>query len=169
MQDAMLDRAKATASGAQTLALVAFWLITVTLAINYGVLTYRALAGTAEASFLEKVRALAPAWVSILPAILFLDALTRLRRALSEYEAGRFFSPRSAKAVRQAGEQAVAGLIAKMVVAPTLIVWIRREAPFDLDFELIDLALLAFLGFFAALARVLDLAVAVKAENDQIV
>jgi|CXWL01.1.fsa_nt_gi hypothetical protein len=168
-----VERAKSAAETAQALAVVAglaFGFITATLAINYGVMTYRALGALPDgASFLESVRVLAPIWVSVLPAIFFMSALWQLRRALREYAKGEFFSPRSARAVRRAGEEAFVALLAQILIAPTIISWLEGGRHLNLNFELTDLALVAFVLFVAAVGRVLDLAAVIKAENDQIV
>ncbi|MBI1186798.1 MAG: DUF2975 domain-containing protein [Alphaproteobacteria bacterium] len=170
MSNAVLaDRARAAAGGAQTMALLALWLIGVTLAINYGVSTFRLVANSEIGSLLDVLRAVGPHLITLLPAAFYLSALLHLRRALSAFEAGQFFSTPSAHAVRRAGEDATLGLLAQIAFVPTLIVWVRREAPIAIDFELVDLALLAFLAFIAVAGRVLDIAVAVKVENDQII
>lgn len=169
MPQAALDRATQAAGTAQGLALAAFIVITVTLAINFGAASLSRLAAMPDATVIEHAAALLTIWVSILPAIFFMSALERLRIALKEYARGEFFSPRSARAVRRAGEEALLAMAAKIAIVPTILGWIDHGAPFAIHFELTDLALVAFVFFVAAVGRVLDLAVAIKAENDQIV
>lgn len=169
MPETVYDRAKQAAATAQVLAVVAFGIITVTLAINFGVATFRTLAAMPDASVLERIRATMTIFVSILPAVLFMSALARLRTALGEYEKGEFFSPRSARAVRKAGEEAFAAMLAQMLIVPAILAGIDSARQVDFHYELVDLAILAFVLFVAAVGRVLDLAVAIKAENDQIV
>jgi hypothetical protein len=107
--------------------------------------------------------------ISILPVALFAAALAKLSRALKEFEAGRFFTPSSCRAVRRAGQDAAWALLAQVVMVPTLLAWVRRQGSFAFNFELADLALAAFLVFVAAVGRVLEIAAAVQAENDAIV
>ena len=47
--------------------------------------------------------------------------------------------------------------------------WLFAPRPLRHQFELTDLAVVVIVLFVAAVGRVLDLAVAIKAENDQIV
>jgi hypothetical protein len=115
------------------------------------------------------VRALAPELVRLLPAALFVSALYRLTRALKEFQQGRFFSPASSRAVRLAGQDAAWALAAQIVVAPTLLLWLGAGGGIDFRFEIVDLALAAFLVFVAVVGRVLEIAAAVQAENEAIV
>ena len=101
--------------------------------------------------------------------MLFVAALAQLARALKEFEAGRFFTPTSYRAVRRAGVDAAWALVAKIVMVPTLLAWVRDAGSFACNFEIAALALAAFLVFIAAVGRVLEIAAAVQAENDAIV
>jgi len=166
MTSEMTKRAQAAAATAQTLALIAFWVIAATLIASYAAMAYRIW--VAEGVLGDRLRELAPPLLRLLPAIYFLSALTFLRRALREYESGAFFSPKAANAVRRAGEEALIALATQIIIAPSIISWIGGRA-FDFEFEVVDLALAAFVLFVAAIGRVLDLAVAIKAENDEII
>jgi hypothetical protein len=171
-----VDNAKSAAELAHWLVLAAIIVTALGLAVQF----------SAESlSALERLRALHPGetphwtqqlntvlrvWIWALPPLLFIDALEQLRKALREYEQGRFFSPASAHAVRGAGERAVYAVFAIMLIAPTLDAWTSGEfRGIVWKFEAIELAMLAFAVAIAAVGRVLDLAVAIKAENDEIV
>jgi hypothetical protein len=160
------------AAGTRLLSVIVLGIVASVVALDLGVGSYKiiaALAGSGAGPF-DYVRALAPLYISILPAALFVAALAKLSHALKEFEAGRFFAPSSCRAVRQAGVDAAWALVAKVVMVPTLLVWVRREGgSFAWNFELSDLALAAFLVFVAAVGRVLEIAAAVQAENDAIV
>lgn len=165
-----LARARNAAADAGTLATIGLGIVAVTVVINFGVSAYRTAAALgADAAFLDYVRALAPGIVLLLPAALFICALYRLTCALKEFEAGRFFSPASSRAVRLAGQDAAWALAAQIVIAPTLLLWIRAEGGIDFRFEVLDLALAAFFIFVAVVGRVLEIAAAVQADNEAIV
>ena len=159
------------AAGTRLLSVIVLGTVASVVAINLAVGSYRivaALVGTGVGP-LEYVRGLAPLVISIVPAALFVAALAQLSRALKEFEAGRFFTPSSCRAVRRAGADAAWALVAQVVMVPTLLAWVRHEGNFAFNFELADLALAAFLVFVAAVGRVLEIAAAVQAENDAII
>ena len=160
-----------TAAGARLLSVIVLAIVASVVAINLAVGSYRIIAALAGsgAGPLAYVRALAPQLISIVPTALFVAALAQLSRALKEFEAGRFFTPSSCRAVRRAGVDAAWALLAQAVLVPTLLAWVRHEGSFAFNFELADLALAAFLVFVAAVGRVLEIAAAVQAENDAIV
>jgi hypothetical protein len=160
-----------TAAGARLLSVLVLGIVASVVAIKLAVGSYKIVAafvGTGTGP-LDYVRALAAQLISVIPAALFVAALAQLSRALKEFEAGRFFTPSSCRAVRRAGGDAAWALLAQVVLVPTLLAWIRHEGSFALNFELADLALAAFLVFVAAVGRVLEIAAAVQAENDAIV
>ncbi len=169
MPEAIFERAKLSAATAQIWGSVAYWVLVVGLALSFGAGALETLLAMPDADPIHRVGAVLSLTVPLLPAILFIGALDHLRRALGEYAAGNFFSSSSAKWVRRAGEEAVYAMAAKAVLVPTILGWIHSSDVFDLSFEPVDWALLAFLIFVAAIGRVLDLAVAIKAENDEIV
>ena len=165
-----LQRAQKAAGGAGVLATIALVAVSATVAIDFAVSSYGTATGLGpDASVLEYVRALSPGLVPLLPAVLFVSALYRLWRALREFEAGRFFSPASTRAVRLAGQDAAWALAAQIVIVPTVLLWIERHGGFDFHFEIADLALAAFLVFVAVVGRVLEIAAAVQADNEAFV
>lgn len=171
MAEAALERARKAASFAQVLALVAVIVILATMAAQYGAQSVGALRDfTGEATLIDQINMILRVWVTVLPALLFVGALLQLRKALQEYEKGEFLSPRSAKAVRLAGEEAAVALLAQVLIVPSIVNWMDTHGgPPVLRAELSDWALLAFVVGVAAVGRVLDIAAAVKAENDEIV
>ena len=159
------------AAGARLLSVIVLVIVVSVVAINLAVGSYKIVAALvgAGAGPLDYVRGLAPELISNLPVALFVAALAKLSCALKEFEAGRFFTPSSCRAVRRAGADATWALLAQVVMVPTLLGWVRHEGSFAFNFELADLALAAFLVFVAAVGRVLEIAAAVQAENDAIV
>lgn len=169
MTAAHLARAQREARAAHALALFAVIALIVTFTVSYVLRTLTALATLGpEANGLEQVTTVLAVWVPALTIILFLDALSWLRRALAEYAEAQFFSPRAARAVRIAGERALLALAAKIAIVPTILALIGEDR-FGLRIELTDLPMLAFVGFIALVGRVLYIAAAVKADSDQIV
>jgi len=166
-----LKQTTCAAAGSRLLSVVVLVIVASVVAINLAVGSCKIVATLvgAGAGALDYVRALAPQLISILPAALFVGALAQLSRALKEFEAGRFFTPSSCRAVRRAGVDAAWALLAQAVLVPTLLAWVRHEGSFAFNFELADLALAAFLVFVAAVGRVLEIAAAVQTENDAIV
>ncbi len=162
-------RAKQSAATAQIWGSVAYWVLVVGLAVSFGAGMLQTLLAMPDADFIHRVGAVLSLTVPLLPAILFIGALDHLRRALGEYAAGNFFSSSSARSVRRAGEEAVYAMAANAVLVPTILGWVHGSGVFDISFEPLDWALLAFLIFVAAIGRVLDLAAVIKAENDEIV
>jgi hypothetical protein len=169
MTDNAHDQAKRAAANSQTVALVVLSIISVTLLINFGVSIFHNLTTTADASFAERFRSTMAVAISVLPAALFIGALARLRTALREYEKGDFFSHASARAVRKAGEDATLAMLAKMLIVPSILRFTSGDSQVSFHFELEDLAVLSVVVFVAAVGRVLMLAAAIKADNDQIV
>jgi hypothetical protein len=171
MSETGLAQARKAAASAEVLALVAVVVIVTTLAANYGAQSLDTLRDMPEtATLLDQINMILRVWILVLPPLLFVGALWEFRKALQDYAKGEFFSPRSAKAVRRAGEQAIYALAAQMLIVPTIQAWIDDHGgPPVLRAELTDWALLAFVVGVAAIGRVLDLAVAIKADNDSIV
>lgn len=167
------QRARQTAEIAQWLALAAIILILLTLAASYGAASLQELESLSRdnpPSLADQINAVLRVWIWALAPLLFVGALWHLRKALEEYAQGRFFSPESARAVRLAGEQAVYALVAQVVVSPSLDAWTSGAFRGVVwKFESVHVAMVAFAVFVAAVGRVLDLAVAIKAENDEIV
>jgi hypothetical protein len=159
------------AAGARLLSVVVIAIVSSVVAINLGVACTRIIAGLIDsgAGPLEYLRQLGPKLIAVTPSVLFVAALAQLSRALKEFEAGRFFTPTSCRAVRRAGEDAAWALLAQIVMVPTLLAWVHQEGRFAFHFEIADLALAAFLVFVAAVGRVLEIAAAVQAENEAIV
>lgn len=170
MAESNLERAQKAASFAQMLALVAVILILTSLAARYGAMSLAALSEIRDFTLLEQINAILRVWVTVLPPLLFVGALLELRKALQEYEKGEFLSPRSAKAVRRAGEEAAVALLVQMIVVPSVLHWMDEHGgPPVLRAEFSDWAMLAFVVGVAAIGRVLAIAADVKAENDEIV
>jgi hypothetical protein len=104
------------------------------------------------------------------PALLLVGALFDMRVAITEYEAGRFFSVKANHAVRSAGEWTLYAIGMKVVGAPTLHSWVTGDARgIRINYESFDLGLVAFAAFVVLVGRLLEAAAAIKAENDEIV
>lgn len=165
------DQARRTAETAEWLATAAVIVLLINVAAGFGLASLRGLReleGTP--ALLEQINTVLRVWIWALPPLLFVAAIDYLRKALREFSQGRFFSPASARAVRFAGEYAVFAVIAGIVIAPTLDAWTggaHRGIVWKL--EQVDIAMITFAVFVSAIGRILDLAVAIKAENDEIV
>jgi hypothetical protein len=170
---AALDRVRTLAGYSRVAALIAIIAMWITVISTY------VLAPVVKG--LRSIRS-EPAWgpfwpaevilkqmILALPIILFIDALGQMRKALSEYEQGRFFSKESARAVRRAGEDGLLALAAHIVISPTVHGWVTEGPGFKVNFEFFYLGLIAFAIFITAIGRVLHAAAAIKAEHDQIV
>jgi hypothetical protein len=171
---APLARAQKLAETASWLALGAMILIVLSVINEYFVNPVTAQIVAREDDALHAVLALlhAVAINSILaaPALLLVGALSDLRAALREYEAGRFFSVTSIAAVRSAGEWTLWALGMKVVGAPTLHAWVSGDpGGVRWSYESFDLGLAAIAAFVMLIGRVLEAAAAIKAENDEIV
>jgi len=103
------------------------------------------------------------------PVFLMVGALWELGGALREYEKGRFFSRKSARSVRNAGLWALIA-VAMKASAPTLfLIMIGEPLRARIGAESFDVALFAFAVFLVLIGHVLEAAIAIKAENDEIV
>lgn len=172
---APLERAQKLAGGAATLAVVAAIMIALSAA-------GREIAGPAADALrsrevtpdlrgaLNLVNAVGVFWVAALPSFMLAGALLDLGRVLEEYGKGQFFTLKAGVSVRKAAEWALWALAFKILISPTLLSWITQEGRgFIWNLEPFDLGLVAFAAFMMVLGRVLEAAVRIKEENDEIV
>lgn len=172
--NAPLARAQELAGGAATLAVVAAVLIAIGGAAVVGgpaAVALRSQEVTPDlAGALNLLRAVGGFLVLAIPAFLLAGALLDLSKVLEEYGKGQFFTLTASAGVRKAGEGALWALAFKIVASPTLFSWITHEGRgFIWRMEPFDLGLVAFAAFVMVLGRVLEAAVRIKQENDEIV
>lgn len=104
------------------------------------------------------------------PSFMLAGAIRELGDVLDEYSAGRFFTLKSGKAVRKAGEAALLAMAFKIVLSPTLFGFVIGEQRGVVwDYEPFDLGLIAFAAFVMVAGRVLEAAAAIKADSDEII
>lgn len=165
------EDARRAAETAEWLATAAVIVLVINVVAGFGLDSLRDLRELEETpALLEQINTVLRVWIWALPPLLFVGALDCLRKALREFAQGRYFSPASARAVRFAGEYAVVAVIAGMVISPTLQAWTGgAHRGIVWNIEQVDIALIAFAVFVSVIGRILDLAVAIKAENDEIV
>jgi hypothetical protein len=171
---APLERAQQLAGGAATVAVVAAVLIALAAVageIDPVILALRNREVTPDwAGVVVMINAVGVFWLMALPGFLLAGALLDLSKVLDEYGKGRFFTLRASAHLRKAGEGAIWALVFKVVASPTIASWITHEGRgFLWRMESFDLGLLAFAAAVMVLGRVLEAAVKIKAENDEIV
>ena len=141
------------------------------LSIVYSALTWIAFANqwTNPAERHLVMSKLVVLWVSVLPIGLMLAGLAQVRKALKEFAEGRFFGAGPAKAVRRAAQWAIASVLVKITIVPSVESLTSANFSPQVSLGGIDLALLAFLIFLWVIGRVLELAVVLKSENEAFV
>lgn len=164
------ERAKKAAKTAHGFAVAALIGSVVILAIVYSALTWIALTtqwvGAERDLVMSKLLIL---WVSALPIGLMLAGLGEVRKALREFAEGRFFAPATAKAVRRAAQWALAAVLVNITIVPSVASLTATTFSPQVNLGGIDLPLLVFLIFLWVIGRVLELAVAIKSENEAFV
>lgn len=171
---APLERAQQLAGGAATVAVVAAVLIALAAVageIDPIIEVVRAREVTPDwRGVLNLINAVGVFWLLALPGFLLAGALLDLSKVLDEYGKGQFFTLRASAHLRKAGEGAIWALVFKVVASPTIVSWITHEGRgFLWRMESFDLGLLAFAAAVMVLGRVLEAAVRIKEENDEIV
>lgn len=170
-----LQRAQKLAQAAATVAVVAAILVAVGAVGNEVMGPTAASLRSAEVT--PDLRGIANLFAAVAtfsllaaPSLLLAMALWDLSRVLDEYSKGQFFTLRASAGVRTAAEWALWALAFKSLITPTVFSWITHEGRgFIWHFEPFDLGLVAFAAFVMVLGRVLEAAVRIKAENDEIV
>lgn len=165
------ERAQKAAKTAHGFALAALIGSVVIVAIVYSALTWIAFTGAwkDEAERQLVMSKLVVLWASALPIGLMLVALGHVRKALKEFSSGRFFGPAPPKAVRSAAQWAIASVLVKITIVPSLESLTADSVSPQISLNGTDLPLLAFLIFLWAIGRVLELAAALKSENEAFV
>lgn len=163
-----LRQAQQLAGTAQVFAVIALVVIVTTIAFDGGVPIGVALFDDAL-DWREKTSRIGLLMVALLPALLFYEAVNRLRLALHHYDRGEFFSADASARVAQAGDFAIEGMVAVILVVPNVTMWITHGGGFDMELESATIGMLAFACFVAAAGRILTAATQFKAENDSFV
>ncbi|MEK7259759.1 MAG: DUF2975 domain-containing protein [Pseudomonadota bacterium] len=163
-----LKQAQQLAGTAQVFAVIALVIIVTSIAFDGGVPIGVALFDD-TLDWREKVSRVGLLLVALLPALLFFEAVNRLRLALQHYDKGEFFSTDASMRVAQAGDFAIEGMVAVILVVPNLTMWITHGGGFDMQLESTTIGMLAFACFVAAVGRILTAATQLKAENDAFV
>ncbi len=163
-----LKQAQQLAGTARVFAVIALVIIVTTIAFDGGVPIGVALFDD-TLDWREKVSRVGLLLVALLPALLFFEAVNRLRLALQHYDKGEFFSKDASMRVAQAGDFAIEGMVAVILVVPNLTMWITHGGGFDMELESTTIGMLAFACFVAAVGRILTAATQLKAENDAFV
>ncbi len=160
-----LKQAQQFAGTAQAFAIIALVIIVTTIVLDGGVPVAIALFDDAL-DWREKANRIGLLVVTLLPTLLFYEAVNRLRYALQHYSKGEFFSAEASTRVAQAGDFAIEAMVAVILIVPNVTMWISRGGGFDIELEPETIGMLAFACFVAAVGRILSAATQLKAEND---
>lgn len=161
-----LKQAQQIAGTAQVFAIIALVAIGVTIAVDGGLPIGVALFDT-DMNWRQQISRISMIVITLIPAVLFYEAVNRLRLALQHYGNGEFFSSDASARVAQAGDLAIEAMVAVILIVPNLTLWIiERDGGFDMRLESETVGMLAFACFVAAVGRILTAATQLKAEND---
>jgi hypothetical protein len=163
-----LQQAKQLASTAQVLAIIALIILGINIAAPLGRRVAVALFAT-DLDWREHFHAVGLVLISILPAMLFFEAVNQLRQALKLFSVGEFFTESVATRVQYAGHYAIGAMLASILVVPNLELWVNRRGGFDWKLENEYIGMLAFALFVAAIGHIMAAATELKAENDSFV
>ncbi len=163
-----LKNAQNLAVTAQTFAIIA--LVTLTIAIiTKGGFTIAANLFDADTSWRTAIQNSGLVLIELLPAFLFFEAINQLRKALTTFGQGEFFSRASAHHVADAGTSAIWAMVAVMLITPNLLAWVQHQGGFTLRIEPEYLGMLAFAIFVCVVGKILVAATDIKSENDAFV
>jgi hypothetical protein len=163
-----LKTAQDLAVTAQTLAVVA--LVTLTMAIiGKGGFAIANNLFADEITWRESIHNIGVTLIQLVPALLFFEATNKLRKALSTFSQGEFFSQNAAHHVAEAGITAIYAMVAVMVITPNLLAWVDKQGGFIVVIEPEYLGMLAFALFVCLVGKILVVATALKSENDAFV
>jgi hypothetical protein len=164
-----LQRARKIAHVAQVCAIVALVTLVATIIVKGG-LPLGGILFNDELGWRERINRGGLILISLLPAVLFLEAANRLREALKHYIEGDFFSAAAASRVAKAGDLGVQAMVAMILIVPNLTLWVSTGGGgFAFKVEPDTIGMLAFTLFVAAVGRILAAATQLKAENDAFV
>ena len=162
-----LDQARETASTAHAWALAAVVLLAWWMVDDFVIPAVRVLADS-SLSLQQQLDGVGRHSLAVLPIALAYCATNRMRAALRGFADGDFFSAGPARAVAAAGEYALSGVFAVILVVPTLSSWIFGK-PFDLDIQPLYVGLGVFALFVVAIGHILRVAAELKADSDAII
>lgn len=165
---AWLKDARQMALTGQTFAVVAMVLLIMAVIARGGTVFALALFES-ETTWQQRTHEVGRVLISLLPTLLFLEAVNKLRQALQRFGNGEFFSQRGATLVAEAGSYGVQAMVAVMLITPTLLQWVEREGGIGLRLEPEYLGMLAFAIFVCVTGKVLSAATELKTENDAFV
>ncbi|MBM3750012.1 MAG: hypothetical protein FJW21_02355 [Acidimicrobiia bacterium] len=104
------------------------------------------------------------------PAVLLALCIVALRKVLLEYERGQFLSVVATTSFERVGAFALVAILAQVVGVPALRAALLGEWRLMLDYTMFDVSLLLFGALLSMVGAVFGrAAVAIKAENDEIV
>lgn len=146
-----------------------FAVMAVLIAVNHLLPAILALLRGGDLS--TRLGAAAPPLIGAIPLAFFAGAALKLGRAFDDFVAGRFFEPRAARRIGDAGVDVACAIVASALVAPSLTQWVRARGGGPLVFDVGNetVALFAFALFVVAMGRILEQAALLKADNDAIV
>ncbi|HRE43363.1 MAG TPA: DUF2975 domain-containing protein [Terricaulis sp.] len=171
---APLARAQKLAAASQVIAIIAAIMLSVSAAVDVFLPPLTRLGGLEPgwAGTFALINLIGARAILAAPVIILASVCLDLRKVLSDYAEGRFFTLRAAKGVRKTGEGVLWAMAFKCVISPTLYGLVAegaRGGPPEVRIESFDLGLIALGFFIMMIGRVLEAAAAIKAENDEIV
>ena len=163
--DGDLDKAQQLAKTAQVFALIALFMIGLSILLNSG-LTALDIVLNEEMSWRTKVNEVGLIAVQILPAVWLCEAINRMNMALKHYCEGDFFNKIASQRVAESGEYAAMAMLAFILIVPNLTQWIRHNGGFEMRVEPEYLGMLAFAIFIVMVGRILSAAAILKEDNE---
>jgi cytochrome c biogenesis protein CcdA len=163
-----LQQAQKLAATAQILAIVALIILGINIAVPLGRKVTIAVFAT-DPDWREHFHAIGLVLITLMPAMLFFEAINQLRQALKLFGSGEFFTESVATRVQNAGHYAIGAMMAIIVVVPNLELWVNRRGGFDVNLENEYIGMLAFAMFVAAIGHIMAAATELKTENESFV
>lgn len=164
-----LVKAQEIAGSALVLSIIVMVGLVVTIVVNGGVPLATILFGQ-DLPWREQINQGGLIIIALLPSFLFFAAVSKLSTALRHYSTGEFFNGTASSCVSKAGDYAIEGMVAVILIVPNLTLWISEGGGgFDLNFEPETVGMLAFALFVSAVGRILTAATQLKTENEAFV
>jgi hypothetical protein len=159
-----MNKAQRLAETAQFFAMAAMLLIGVGIAFQI-VAPSLELFGSGN-TVRQKLQQFSLVLLEAVPAMFLFEAIKHLSKALRHFEKGEFFGREAPACIARAGDLALKGMIAAMLIVPVLSLWITARGGFDLRIEPEFLGMLTFALFISLTGRILGAAASLKEEND---
>jgi hypothetical protein len=163
-----LKHAQNLATTAQTLAIIAMIMLIIAI-ITKGGFVIAGKLFSPDISWRDGIQGIGLVLIELIPAFLFIEAINHLRRALTKFGKGEFFSVAVSRHVAESGSYAIYAMIAVMAITPNLTRWVSHQGGFDLRIEPEYIGMLAFAVFVCAVGKILAVATDIKSENDAFV